>query len=1377
MSVSFENKDVYLLETVRKLSISLHSLVHRYPIQAVEIKKYWGPCYYSGTDEAISSASVLADAEFINARFQAALDFLQSVYDVEPTHYVFVLLTIAHFLNHPNDEAIDRLKPYMLDISELEQKEFIITGAVRELFRQASVPFVVSVGQTPRTLDVQKNQLVDLAIKHLRSHFLKTMAVFREKDFETAAGLFSLNVKLSFCKPILRNTLGTLVDDSEENLYDSSIAILSTPLRTSAALAGAVPRPKQDSAPLSLLYDPTSAQTSAGLRDDFSDDLVDLTMIEKRQEDSAFRIEEEQRKIKAVLEREDKERKKTPATGLAGFVFAPPKPLILTKDDDIRLQEEEQKRKQEAQKQEIIRKEEEARKQKEAAQKKKEREEAKQKEKQKKEEKERSDSIIRQLMKDDEEREKIKKDNELLAQENRNLQEAIRRSKLDTGAAVLHLKKQIAIVETQKDEELQQEREARAFAEAEREKERKRTEEYRLREFQKDEEHRKKQKEISILKEAEVLKEKKEKEKLIKELEKAKALKRGEYGYLDTPTSRDPPVTPFAPNKVRRNLFFNTRTDLNETEDFYSCAGSPRKQGAAAKFDDYASFEERDPPLEGGFVDDADYEAEFAEENRFVDERVCYYPDDPEGPPRLQNRRDETRFRNTFRKTEKNEYPSRIRTPHIDYFDFDLHGQTISEILGPRFYRYRFHDEVEREFTKKTILERILLSNESSELARHLALRGLGDFNATNFHQRGVDLTAMISRQCIAEAANPRASDNRVPPPNMGTNGKCHPSILKGLNTTLNSEKFCPEGGKQIDYFLDKVSSTISMYKFDEECSYGILKFVLKHQSPLYNVVAEEQRKGTPFLQTWTYVQTSMAPSFNGEKIETQMKKLLASRPTGSLGPHLVAIHDLAIQKFAPNSNQSEKDTQVFFYTRDMIFSLLKKFYPFMLQPVVDAFRKVERMKETTTGVYLDQYGPVDLDQTDRVKTLIQVISNLERDHALVTGEHSVFISSAQFNEENVEASVNATAASAPRSVPKGSAPVTKEYLDEALASIAATEARHRNKGPKNTHFANSGPSKVEKQLDDLTSMVCSLNNQNTTLQQQIALSQSKASSQSLPSIPAQAPQQGFFASQPVAQPVAQSPVTQTLAPSNTYTHQSAQAQQMTAQNYQTQSAPQYQHRNQGSGFGRGGYRGHFGGYRGSRPGHDANFTPMGGGYQGYRPQGGFRGGFGGNRAPYPRQFNDQRPPVDNRDQNRTFNQQPRGGYNAPRFNRRPNDPSLVCDLCGFKASHTYTQCFKYPNMTPDGPVCSICEGRHPVPCRANFRNQTQAPNQQQQAPRTQNQTQNQDQPQRGPGGFLGNSGQQPLPQHVTMNATQVDYSQGIHPGQYQHFMSGQLPQ
>ena len=191
MSVSFENKDVYLLETVRKLSISLHSLVHRHPIQAAEIKKYWGPCYYSGTDEAISSASVLADAEFINARFQAALNFLQSVYDVEPTHYVFVLLTIAHFLNHPDDEAIDRLKPYMLDISELEQKEFIITGAVRELFRQASVPFVVSVGQTPRTLDVQKNQLVDLAIKHLRSHFLKTMAVFREKILRLLLGFLA----------------------------------------------------------------------------------------------------------------------------------------------------------------------------------------------------------------------------------------------------------------------------------------------------------------------------------------------------------------------------------------------------------------------------------------------------------------------------------------------------------------------------------------------------------------------------------------------------------------------------------------------------------------------------------------------------------------------------------------------------------------------------------------------------------------------------------------------------------------------------------------------------------------------------------------------------------------------------------------------------------------------------------------------------------------------------------------------------------------------------------------------------------------------------------------------------------------------------------
>ena len=1444
MDVSFENKDVYILETVRKLSISLHALINKYPIQSAEIRKYWGPCYFLDAEKAMSDDSARTDAEFINDRFNAALDFLYSIEDVEITHYGFVLLTLAHFLNYSDDEAMSRIQPFLLEPIDMEKKEFIMTGAVLELFRQATVPYIDLVGQTSRTTDVLKNQVVDKALKHLRSHFFKTMAVFREMDFETAAGRFNLNTKLSFCHPVIRTALGLPRDRAiEENLYDSSVTILSSPIRASKQPTGAVPRQKEKDL---ISWGQSSQEATEIIEAQQQADLADIRqqnaiLLSQQLDDQDFRIEEEQRKIKAQLEREEQE-KQNPPSALASFVFS-----TTARDEAIaQRQKEEDKRRADLQASaqrareihaeeaklaeaareikakleqaeqeklslaaqiEAQKKEEEKRKQKEAEQKKKDKEEAKQKEKEKKELQKKNLAVLHQMKKDDEEREKLRKEKDLLEQDKRNLQEAIRRSTLESGAAVLNLKKQMSSLEAQKEEELVQEKDARAFAEAEREKERKKTEEYRLREFQKEEEFRKKQKEFSIAKEMEVLQQKKENERLIKELEKMKALKKGEYGCLDTPVSRDRFSTPLAPSKARRNLSFDLRADSSfaeQQDDLINLDESYRK-GDYHEENDY--FEEHSHNRNRSFERGANL---FDDDYACDDEGVCYFPDDPLGPARADDRRENARLRNTFRKTERNEFPSKIRTPHIDYFDFNLQGQTISEILGARFYRYRFHDEVERELTKKTILERVLLSNDSGELAKHLALRGLGDFNATNFHQRGVDLTAMISRQCIAEAANPRCVDNRIPPPKLGTNNKCQPSVLKGLNTTLLGDKFCPENGKPIDFFLSQVSSTISMYKFDQSCAYEVLKFVLKHQSPLYNVVAEEQKKETPFLQVWNYVQTSMAPSFNGEKIENQIKKLLATRPAGSLGPHLIAIHDLAIQKYAPNQNQKEKDTQVFYLARDLIFAVLQKHYPYMLQHVIDAFRKVERMKETRSGVYRDQYGPIDLDQTDRVKTLIQVISNLERDHALTTGGHSAFISTAQFFEETPEASINTTSASSSPSAPAGSAPVTKADLDEALASIAANDVRNRPRGPKQNHFNpnhhnnhNNGPSKVEKQLDELTSMVCTLNSQNTNLQHQIA--QSKASSQSLAPAPAPAPQQGFFAPQSQT-PATPSPVTQTLAPPNTYSHpshqshQSAQAQQMTAQAYQGPGAPQYQQRNpnqgngsggggsRGGGFGRGfgGYQGGSGGYR--RNGDDANFTPRGGGYQGNRPRGGgFGFGFGGFR---PRPQNDnqrfdgnQRPFNDNRN---FGNQQPRGGFN-PRFNnppgdnrtRRPADPSWVCDLCGFKASHLYPQCYKYPNMEPSGPQCTVCNGRHPVPCRANIRNPNQNQNQQpqqQQAP-----PQGQAQPQRGPGGFLGNSGQQPLPQHVTMHASQVEYqTQGFHSDHYpqeqyqQQYLTGQ---
>ena len=42
---------------------------------------------------------------------------------------------------------------------------------------------------------------------------------------------------------------------------------------------------------------------------------------------------------------------------------------------------------------------------------------------------------------------------------------------------------------------------------------------------------------------------------------------------------------------------------------------------------------------------------------------------------------------------------------------------------------------------------------------------------------------------------------------------------------------------------------------------------------------------------------------------------------------------------------------------------------------------------------------------------------------------------------------------------------------------------------------------------------------------------------------------------------------------------------------------------------------------------------------------------------------------------------------------------NLICLLCGYKNSHTYERCSKYPNEAPKGTQCPQCQGFHTTPC------------------------------------------------------------------------------
>ena len=1143
--LNFDGDDVKVLDSVRRLIVVTYDLVDKYPVLAENIKDLLGACYVHGTREVLGTSKKLKANRNIQARILNAIEYLESM-NLDSINYSVFLITVGYFLNYDEKEAYARVKPYLVDMNDLKERHYMMLGSVVEMFSQMAANISYDAKDTPRVRDINANKLYNRVLALYRDKLLNTMAPFRKNDFTEIGKKFHIPFN-SIATTILQSAnKDTVFDDSNSPAIGTSMLSVDDDFYSFL-------KPKNTSTPASNVPVSQVSQTVT-FRDTGS------TMVGgAKKKDKLVRLEAEKRKTLAaqaqeeweIKQQKEIERKKREEEDLAE------QDTVLLEDLNLIDIAQNRNRTNINRWNTLFSLEQ-----------------------------PQSDAQSyfasvggegQAAFESMREKKKVEASNlstkEIDEIEEIELEEALKQSRLEQQNNLRLLENKIKELEQKQSEELMREKIINYNLSLEQKAERRKSEKLRLLEFQKAEDERKRQKELDLEKDRKTREQQIENDRLKKEVEKMRALRRGEYGLFDEPARptrvSDPYVTP-----LRRTSSFSEARDESQTRFGYDVTTDARRDPSP----DFGPYRHDDGSRPYAHSQDIFRTDNLPREDRSRhdrprvdrarDDRIDLNRFDPvfdleTFPPHgdFENRIDfnNRRIRNTFRKIENTDYPSSVRTPHVDYFDFDIQGQTMTEILGNRFFRYRFHDEVEREFTKKTILERILLDNDSGVLAKQIALRGISDFNATELHQRGVDIAAVVSRQCIADAATPRASNSMLPTPKLGTTRSLNSSILKSINTSLNNEKFYPEkeGGKPINYFLAQVGNAISMYRLNEQCSFELLKYVLKVKSPLYNVIEEEQEKGSSFLQIWDYVQTSMAPSYNGEKVEAQIKKLLSTKPSGSLGPHLIAIHDLAIQKYANITKRTEKEAQVFFTTKEMIFQVLRKFYPLMIQPVVDAMRKIDKLDETKKGVYRDQNGPPS-NSTDRIRTLIQVISNMERDYAIITGDNPSLCVSINVVEPVEEASVNST------NVSPGSTPLTVENLaqalPQALAMIGATDTRQLkpNRPPKSVGFTNNSTSsnnssnnnpnnnRIDKQLGYLADLCQTVAHGQQNLQNQI---NQNATASAAPVITPT-----YFA--PTAVPLVHT-VPQTMAPSNTYTHLTAQAQPAEAQAYAPQNIPQ----------------------------------------------------------------------------------------------------------------------------------------------------------------------------------------------------------------------------
>jgi hypothetical protein len=237
-----------------------------------------------------------------------------------------------------------------------------------------------------------------------------------------------------------------------------------------------------------------------------------------------------------------------------------------------------------------------------------------------------------------------------------------------------------------------------------------------------------------------------------------------------------------------------------------------------------------------------------------------------------------------------------------DSFDYDINGESISEVLGRRFCKTRFSSEPVRKMVMRNILQKVANHPKSSYTARMIAVGQLGKDDPL---VRGrAEIHALIN--------SPRETDydleDIIPPPRLGKYNLTS-EVLKSLFTRLGmsqGERYDLEDLTlvQLKNFWMNLREVITSFGLREKEAYALLRRLLKGNSSDAVWLAEMEHH-IPFTDYWVSLQKTQKRVVSSTEFKKKLENLINREPSENLEKTLnqiLILNDKIFQKEAdPN--------------------------------------------------------------------------------------------------------------------------------------------------------------------------------------------------------------------------------------------------------------------------------------------------------------------------------------------------------------------------------------------------------------------------------------------------------------------------------------------
>ena len=340
----------------------------------------------------------------------------------------------------------------------------------------------------------------------------------------------------------------------------------------------------------------------------------------------------------------------------------------------------------------------------------------------------------------------------------------------------------------------------------------------------------------------------------------------------------------------------------------------------------------------------------------------------------------------------------------IDSFDYNIYGQTPSEILGNRFSNTRFPSEGARIETMKALYQRVINDPRANQNTIAICLNQLGQLDPPKQY-------ILNAKYAAAQALeSPEAAYGFIKPPLLG-DGCIDNNVSKAYHIRFDKEdryNIETSGVSALRKMLEDLSEIITTYQLKERDAYSLLRKSCSGVSQERVSFAETVEK-IPFNELWMSLQRTHQGAVPTKEHQKKLKTIITSDKCENLGKTLTEIC-LIVGKL--HEQETDNALRNLLRHRDSLKYLrefIHRFYPSHASHVESLFKDALRREAFERNI--PEFQREEVYHQGKIQILIDVACSILRtanantfDNKSSKGDKNIFVSAIETTEQPQQA-------------------------------------------------------------------------------------------------------------------------------------------------------------------------------------------------------------------------------------------------------------------------------------------------------------------------------------------------------------------------------------